>query len=401
MSSSSNPYLRIIKHLDNLVKSRFIEMFTEVIKSGKPVSIGSISELCTVGIANSATHAYRESGVVMLRNQNIKENCLDDSDLVYIDESFASKYSSKKLKENDIIIMRTGYAGQACLVPKKYEGSQTFTTLILRLKENADVTPFFVCRYINSIYGKKYVNTGKVGSSQENFGAKVLEKMPIVVPPKHLQLSFESFCQQVDKSKVIAQKAAEKYEILVKSRFIEMFDNEKWPVKTMESLILPGFGLPYGIVQPGDEYEHGVPIIRPVDVLNGSADINELKHTDPSISAAYKRTILTGNEVLITVRATIGRTMVTDERYAGMNVTRGIAVIRQDSNQINPYYLNAFLNSTKAQDYIQRNAKGATLKGLNLDLLRKMNVTVPPMDEQKKFVEFTKQVDKSKIIDVE
>ncbi len=203
--SHSNPYRTMMEYLDNLVKSRFIEMFVDVIKSGKPVSIGSISELCTVGIANSATHAYRESGVVMLRNQNIKENCLDDSDLVYIDESFASKYSSKKLKENDIIIMRTGYAGQACLVPKKYEGSQTFTTLILRLKENADVTPFYVCRYINSIYGKKYVNTRKVGSSQENFGAKVLEKMPIVVPPKHLQLSFESFCQQVDKSKFILQ----------------------------------------------------------------------------------------------------------------------------------------------------------------------------------------------------
>ena len=149
-------------------------------------------------------------------------------------------------------------------------------------------------------------------------------------------------------------------------------------------------------MQPGDEFVNGVPIIRPVDVLNGTANMDDLKHTDPEISNAYKRTILTGNEVLITVRATIGRTMVTDSRYAGMNVTRGIAVIRQDSSQINPHYLNAFLNSPKAQAYIQSNAKGATLKGLNLDLLRKMKVIVPPMDKQEEFVRFSKQVDKSK-----
>ena len=166
----------------------------------------------------------------------------------------------------------------------------------------------------------------------------------------------------------------------------------------MESLIISGAGLPYGIVQPGDEFENGVPIIRPVDVLNGTADITQLKHTDPAISEAYKRTILTGNEVLITVRATIGRTMVTDRRFAGMNVTRGIAVIRQDSEQIDPHYLNAFLNSPEAQNYIQSNAKGATLKGLNLDLLRKMKIMVPQMEIQEEFIDFSKQVDKSRFI---
>ena len=189
------------EYFDALVKSRFIEMFDGLIRNGPIVTIGSISELCTVGIANAATHAYRDQGIVLLRNQNIREDKLDDSDLLYIDEEFAKRYDNKTLKENDILVLRTGYAGRACTVPKKYEGSQTFTTLILRLKKDCSARPIFVCRYINSKYGQEYVNAYKVGSSQQNFGAKVLEKMPIVIPPVALQIEFEEFAEQVDKSK--------------------------------------------------------------------------------------------------------------------------------------------------------------------------------------------------------
>ena len=92
---------------------------------------------------------------------------------------FAAKYESKKLKENDIIAMRTGYPGIACLVPKKYEGCQTFTTLIVRLK--AGNNPSYVCSYINSDLGKSFIEAGKVGVAQQNFGAKSLAKMPIKI----------------------------------------------------------------------------------------------------------------------------------------------------------------------------------------------------------------------------
>ncbi len=155
-----------------------------------------ISTFVTVGIANSATHAYSDKGIVMFRNQNIKRNELDDSDLIYIDETFANKYLGKSLRENDILITRTGYPGQACLVPAKYEGAQTFTTLIVRLKPG--IFPSYICRYINSGKGKEYVDTMKTGAAQQNFGAKSLEKMPIALPTYAEQVEIDSFLAKVD-----------------------------------------------------------------------------------------------------------------------------------------------------------------------------------------------------------
>ena len=204
--------------LDDLIKARFVEMFGSIREERL---LGEISEFVTVGIANSATHAYAESGVPMLRNQNIKENYLDDSDLIYIKPEFAAKYDSKRLKQNDIIVMRTGYPGVACLVPEKYEECQTFTTLIVRLKPNNN--PSYVCSYINSDFGKQFINSEKVGVAQQNVGAKSLAKMPIKIAPKEIQNEFATFVKQIDKSKVVVQKALEETQLLFDSLMQQYF----------------------------------------------------------------------------------------------------------------------------------------------------------------------------------
>ena len=212
-----------LEKLDRLVKSRFIELFGDSTYSRNKVLLEDISVFVTVGIANSATHAYADNGIVMLRNQNIKENYLDEKDLIYITPDFAEKYGSKQLSENDILVIRTGYPGVACLVPKKYEGCQTFTTLIVRLKNSTSAHANYVCHYINSSFGKDYVEQSKVGVAQQNFGAKALAKMPIVVPPIELQEAFAAFVEQTDKSKLAIQQSLDKLELLKKTLMQEYF----------------------------------------------------------------------------------------------------------------------------------------------------------------------------------
>ena len=143
--------------------------------------LSALCEKITVGIANSATHAYTDDGVVMFRNQNIKENYLDDSDVIHIDDEFEQKYVNKRLRGNDLLVARTGYPGTACVVPAKYEGAQTFTTLIARLNEGTN--PYYACQYINSDYGKKYFLSTQIGGGQKNSGAGILDEFPMILPP--------------------------------------------------------------------------------------------------------------------------------------------------------------------------------------------------------------------------
>lgn len=198
-----------IEQLDQLVKSRFIEMFKGYARGGNTVALSELCEFVTVGIANAATHAYADDGIVMLRNLNVRENYLDDSDLIKINPDFAAKYSKKTLKAGDILVTRTGYPGIACVVPEKYAGCQTFTTLIARLKSNAQIIPLFLSFWINSPAGKEFVEHMKAGSSQQNFGATSLKLLEVPLPPLSLQQEFAAFVAQVDKLRFTTDEAIE------------------------------------------------------------------------------------------------------------------------------------------------------------------------------------------------
>lgn len=173
---------------------------------------------------------------------------------------------------------------------------------------------------------------------------------------------------------------------------------DKWPIKYLSEIVDPNCPISYGIVQPGDELEDGVPIVRPVD-LNSNYYVykNGLKRTTEAISNSYKRTILRGDELLLCVRGTTGVMGLATEELKGGNVTRGITPLyfKEGFNRI--YLLGAFL-SDDVQAYIKDNTVGSTLKGINMERVRKIQIPIPPIEIQNKWEEVFKQADKSKFM---
>lgn len=142
----------------------------------------SLAERIMVGIASAATHAYRDRGVVMFRNQNIKPGYLDDSDLLYLAEDFEETFKNKRLKPGDLLTARTGYPGTTSIVPLQYDGAQSFTTLITRPRRNI-VDSEYLCRFINSEACQTYFEQNQIGGGQKNVNAGSLKFLPIAFPP--------------------------------------------------------------------------------------------------------------------------------------------------------------------------------------------------------------------------
>ena len=148
----------------------------------KRLSLEEISTKIMVGIASSATHAYREDGVILLRNLNIKENHINDSDILYIDQDYEIQHRRKRLKTGDVITVRTGYPGVSAVVTKKFDGAQCFTSLITRPIQR-QVNSNYLCYYINSDSGQRFITSAEAGGAQKNVNVSVLSKMPILLPP--------------------------------------------------------------------------------------------------------------------------------------------------------------------------------------------------------------------------
>ena len=150
-------------------------------------------------------------------------------------------------------------------------------------------------------------------------------------------------------------------------------------------------------MQTGEDQKDGVPVFRPVDIVNRIPKLEELKKTTEKISNKYKKTILKGREMLITVRANIAETCIVGEEFKGCNVGRGIVPIRTKEDIMVLEFLKYILDSKHINDDIKRKAKGITLIQLNMQDLREIELIIPPIEKQKAYVQFAKQVDKSKV----
>lgn len=239
-----------------------------------------------------------------------------------------------------------------------------------------------------------------VGRSDGSLSPRVkwenLKNYTFELPPLAEQKKLAEVLWSISDTIQAYQDLLTKTEELVKARFAEMLGDGMYPISLLINLIKEGAGVSYGIVQPGDDGTGDMGVLRPVDIVDGKLSVKSIKYIDRAIGEGFKKTELTGDELLITVRGTTGTTALTDDRFAGMNVTRGIAVIRYDRRKINPVYLNAYFNTDKSQRYIQEHTKGATLQQINLSDLRLQEIPVPPMAQQEKMSAFITQADQSK-----
>ena len=169
-----------------------------------------------------------------------------------------------------------------------------------------------------------------------------------------------------------------------------------WKKLQLQQLVSEDCSISYGIVKTGEDVEGGVPVFRPVDIVGKVPTRAELKRTTHEISNQYKRSLLTGRDLLVTVRANIADTFIAGEDFKGCNVGRGIVPIRTDESKMRLEYLKAQMDFDSMNRHMKSLAKGITLIQLNMEDLRNVEFILPPTEAQDRFIEFWKQSDKSK-----
>nr|WP_272595721.1 restriction endonuclease subunit S [Paenibacillus apiarius] len=245
----------------------------------------------------------------------------------------------------------------------------------------------------------KYASNRTSGANLPRVNEKVIYEYEISLPPLETQKQIAKTLNIAAVLLAMRKQQLAELDNLIKSIFYEMFgENNIYIEKSLIELIVEGAGLSYGIVQPGEDIGKGIGILRPIDINHGTISMTNIKRIPPDVEEPYKKTRLNGNEILITVRGTTGETALTDQKHMGMNVTRGIAVIRQNNSLINRIFLNEYLKSGIGQRFIRENTKGATLKQINLSVLREMRISLPPLPLQKQFAARVTKIEEQKAL---
>ena len=213
--------------LDELVKSRFIEMFGDISTGVYNYETRKLGDVAFVGSSHRVfTTEFVDEGIPFYRGTEIGElaNGIKPSDPYYISEEHYNRLASDESKPQigDLLMPSICNKGQVWMVdtdePFYYKDGRVLCISADRSIYNTKYLQYFMREKTQIEYPK----LGS-GSTFAEFKIFLLKDIDVLTPPMEVQNQFATFVEQTDKLKFEVKEALEKLEILKKALMQEYF----------------------------------------------------------------------------------------------------------------------------------------------------------------------------------
>jgi type I restriction enzyme S subunit len=162
---------------------------------------------------------------------------------------------------------------------------------------------------------------------------------------------------------------------------------EHWEVKELRYIKKPGTDITYGIVQAGPDLIDGIPYIRTSDMKGNVLPETGYLKTSSRIASSFQRSRVVEGDLVVAIRATLGKGLLVPKYLEGANLTQGTAKISPGA-QLNRHFFLLVFNSHYVQTQIDLVAKGTTFREITLDRLQRIKLLLPSIDEQERIVAY-------------
>ena len=132
---------------------------------------------------------------------------------------------------------------------------------------------------------------------------------------------------------------------------------------------------------------------------NNHITLGDIQYVDAPENKEAERTKVKTGDLLISITADLGRTGVVDDSIAdrGAYINQHLSLVRLDQDKINPLYVSYFLETSGGKRQFESKNQNGVKAGLNFEAIKSLKILVPPIEMQKQYIDFVKQVDKSKV----
>ncbi len=168
-----------------LKRERMVELILGLDASPAMQPLKYAVQSVSVGIVITPAKWYVDNGgVAALRGLNVQPGRIDTSKMVQISDAGHRENMKSRLSLGDVVVVRTGQAGVAAIVPEELDGSNCIDLLIIR--PGAQTSSSFLAHYLNSFYALGKISEHSVGSIQSHFNVGSMENLdfPILERPE-------------------------------------------------------------------------------------------------------------------------------------------------------------------------------------------------------------------------
>jgi len=250
----------------------------------------------------------------------------------------------------------------------------------------------------------KYLELGKsnTGATIPHIYFKDYKKRKVKIRNYSEQKHIGQILELIDNQLTTYKDILEQYDLLIKSRFVEMFGNpiindKKYPVfklKDISKKIGSGF-TPRG---GGSNYiKDGIAFIRSMNIYNNTFKKENLTYIDEFVADQLSSVEIFSRDLLLNITgASVARCCTVPNDILPARVNQHVCIIRQCN--VPSIFLEYCLTNESYQEYLLLLSKknGATREALTKTQVENLEVILPPLIEINRFVKTEHQINKLK-----
>lgn len=229
----------------------------------------------------------------------------------------------------------------------------------------------------------------KGAAGQQRISADFLKGLKIPLPPLETQKQIAAVLEKADQLRKDCQQMEQELKSLAQSVFIDMFGDpvtnpKGWELCSFEDLTTL---VTYGLTVRPRYHEEGVPLISARELRSGVLNFSDSPKISPEdFSNLSDKGCPKKEDILFSKTGSIGHCAIveTDMDFA---VTQNAARIVVNKEKCHPEFLLAFLRTDYFYNLANRSAKGNAVKDLQLGIMKKFPMYIPPVEQQLRFLE--------------
>lgn len=248
-------------------------------------------------------------------------------------------------------------------------------------------------------YKLKEMESKTHGATMKHIVKKDFDNTLIPFPTLEEQENIANLLDKISTIILVRQQQLQKLDELVKARFVELFGDPisnpmNWNKRTLKEVCTK---LNDGTHFSPESFSMGdYKYITAKNIKASGFDFSNITYVPEAVHRPiFERCNPEQGDVLyIKDGATTGIAIVNTLKEE-FTLLSSVALLKQNRNVINGYFLAALLNNADMYSDIRNNMGGAAITRLTIAKLNAVKVIVPPLDLQNRFAAFVEQVDKS------
>ena len=357
----------------------------------KKVKLGEVCEIVTGSTPKSTNPDYWNGEYKWITPAEIS-----DDDFIIVDTQRKisklgiEKTGLKSFPIGTVLLSSRAPIGKVAIAGCEMYCNQGFKNFICSNEINNEYLFYFLKSR------KNFLNNIGRGATFKEISKSIISNIEIILPSYNVQCTQTQNLKKIDNLIYLRNKVIKEYQLLVKSRFNEMFGdpvlNEMgWEIETLNKIGTIGRGVSKHRPRNASELFGGIyPFIQTGDVANSGNYIVDY-HSTYSEFGLKQSKLWDRGTLCITIAANIAKTSILAFDSCFPDSIVGFIPGERTNNMFIHYWFSYF------QKILESQAPESAQKNINLKILSELKVILPPLSLQNEFADFVAKIDKSQL----